>query len=355
MSRWLVCAAAVCLAVSAAPAQMPDTPALPAPRPAADPTTSDTMPAPAMVPEQPAPYVLPPVDSWNVPPLPSPDPLLDRPGAPLPGLFFNVEPNVLGVHFRNQLQIAVPVSPTRTDLVRFYGPRLDDTVSPRFELGCRLEDGWGELFVGYRFLNTDGSNPVPNSTVAAHESGRLALNSFDFGYSAQEFALGPNWDMRWRTGLRFSAVYYDARFSFDQPSPVAGALLGQHEVNYFWGLGPLVGLELSRKTMIPGLSVFGRLNGALQFGHITQTGIEDLAGTGGGGPEQFQAKYGFEVTVLTLAEEVGLSYTVPDWNHSRFLIGYHYETWWQVGRFNFTQSRGQIDAQGVFLRAELNF
>jgi hypothetical protein len=273
----------------------------------------------------------------------------------LPGLFFNVEPNILAVRFRNQLQIAVPVSATQTDLVQLHGPGLDDTMSQRFEVGWRLEDGWGDLFVGYRFLATDGSNPLVTTLGPAHESGRLAVNSFDWGYSAQEFALGPDWDMRWRTGVRFSFVYYDARFSLDQSPPGAGTLLGQHAVNYFWSLGPFVGMELSRKTMIPGLSVFGRFDGTLHFGHVTQTGVEDLTGAAGTGPQRFQAKYGFEQTSLTLAEEVGLGYTVPGWNHSRFLIGYHYETWWQVGRLNFTASRGQIDAQGVFLRAEFNF
>jgi hypothetical protein len=355
MRRWLICAAAVCLAASAAPAQAPAELTLTAPSFEAGPAAPDALPAPALIPERPAAYVLPPVDGWPTASAPSPDPLLERPGAPGSGLFFNVEPNVLAVHFRNQLQINVPVSATQTDTVHFFGPGLNDTVSPRFEMGCRLEDGWGELFVGYRFLCTDGSNPLATASGPAHDSGRLALNTFDFGYGSQEFSLGPCWDMRWRTGVRTSVVYYDARLSFDQPAADPGTLLAQREVNYFWGLGPWLGLDLSRTTMIPGLSVFGRFDGALQFGHITQTGTEDFASVGGSGSPEFQAKYGFEVTVLTLAEEVGLSYTVPGWNHSRFLVGYHYETWWQAGRFNFTQSRGQIDTQGVFLRAEFNY
>jgi hypothetical protein len=316
--------------------------------------TPTALPLPAEVLERPPAYVLPPADGWATAGVPSPDPLLDRPGAALPGPFFNVETNVLGVHFRNQLQIAVPISDTQTDIVQFFGPSLNDTLSPRFEIGYRFSDGWGELLVGYRFLCTQGGQSLATDSGPAQRSGRLALNTFDFGYAVQEFSLGPNWDMRWRTGVRASIFYYDARFSFDQPASDPGTLLAQREVNYFWGLGPWLALDLSRKTCIPGLAVFARIDGALQFGHITQTGVENLVGDDGTA-QDLKAKYGFEVTSLSLTEEVGLSYTVPGWNHSRFLLGYHYETWFQLGRFNFTQSRGQLDAQGLFLRAELNF
>ena len=98
-------------------------------------------PSPLVVPERPAPYVLPPVDGWTTAGVPSPDPLLDRSGSALPGLFFNVETNVLAVHFRNQLHIGVPVGPNQTAVVNFYGPGLDDTVSPRVTNGGRIAFG----------------------------------------------------------------------------------------------------------------------------------------------------------------------------------------------------------------------
>jgi hypothetical protein len=304
--------------------------------------------------ERPAPYILPPPDHWSTTELPFPDPLLDRPCAALPGLFFNVEPNALWTHFRNQLQIPIAVTPTRTDTLAFFGPKLNPTVSPRFEIGCRLEDGWGSLLVGYRFLTTQGSSQEAADTAgSAQNSGRLALNSFDFGYASQEFSLGPALDMRWRTGLRSTIVYYDARLSFNDRDTGPGSLLEQREINYFWGVGPWLGLDLARNTTIPGLAIFARVEGALQFGHITQTGTELFGGNSQDATRLVQGQSSFEVTVLQLAEEIGLSYTVPCWNHSRFLLGYHYETWFQVGRLN--SSRGQIDTQGVFLRAELNF
>jgi hypothetical protein len=302
---------------------------------------------------QPAPYVLPPPDHWTSAEVPTLDPLLDRPGSPPPGPFFNVDVDALGVHFRNQLQIAVPVSATRTDTVQFYGPTLDNTVAPRFELGYRLADGWGDLFLGYRFLNTQGGSDETSSFGAARATGRLVFNVFDFGYAAHEYALGPDWDMRWRTGVRATIFYYDAQLTPDSPGTAPGSVLNQHEVDYFWGLGPWVAAEVGYKLPIPGLTILGRLEGALQFGHIDQTGAETLAGAAGSA--MFLNREGFEVTVLTAVEEMGLSYTPPGWEQCRFLLGYHFETWFQIGRFNFTPSRGQFDAQGIFARAEITF
>jgi hypothetical protein len=358
-----MCGASCILFAVQASAQSPDGLPLPAPRPeSALVTAGPPVPPPVVVPERPPAYVLPPVDGWTTAGTPSPDPLLDRPGSPLPGPFVNVETNVLAVAFRNQLNLAVPVSATRTDTVSFFGPGLDATVSPRFEFGCRLDDGWGELLLGYRFLCTEGSNAVASEGGPAHEHGRVALNSIDFGYASREFALGPCWDMRWRTGVRTTFFYYDARQTFDEPGTATGTVLDQHETNSFWGAGPWLALDLSWKTSVAGLAVFGRIDGALQFGHITQSASEDLVGSAGTGPGVFGAKYGWEVTVLSLAEEVGVSYTVPGWNHSRFLIGWHYETYFQLGRLNPTgapgpppNSRGQLDDQGLFLRAEFNF
>jgi hypothetical protein len=346
LSRRLVRGTVICLLLFAARA------------PAQKPAAPDILPPYPAEAERPAAYVLPPPDAWTTAAIPSPDPLIERPGSLPSGLFFNVEPNILGVHFRNELKIPVVVSDTRTDLVQFFGSRLDDTVAPRFELGYRLPDGWGAVVVGYRFLNTQGSQAGTFGDQPVHVSGRVALNSFDVGYASQEFALGPAWDMRWGTGIRTTIFYYDARLQFDQPASDPGTILNEREVNYFWGLGPWVGLDLSRKTMIPGLSIFGRISGALQYGSIRQTGIEQLTADPEERAQEFRNKQGFEVTVLQLVPEAGLSYTAPGWNQCRFLLGYHYESFFQIGRFDLPGnvfSRGQLDTQGLFLRAEFNF
>ena len=59
------------------------------------------------------------------------------------------------------------------------------------------------------------------------------------------------------------------------------------------------------------------------------------------------------VTVASGSAMCGLSYTVPGWNYSRFLVGYEYEVFYDIGRLN--EGRGQLENQVLFLRAELNF
>jgi hypothetical protein len=85
-----------------------------------------------------------------------------------------------------------------------------------------------------------------------------------------------------------------------------------------------------------------------------------VAGNPGDLPATFQARYSGAVSVPTLRGVFGLSYTVPSWSrHSRFLLGYEYETFFQIGRETPTpgilDTRGQLDAQGLFLRAEISF
>src|SRR5262249_2620650 len=276
-------------------------------------TTPDDLPVLQPALERPPAYVLPPVDEWAKAKLPFPDPLLDRPDAQMPGFFFDFEPDVVWVHFRNELRITVPVSATQTDTVQFFGPGLNPAFSPRFEFGCRLDDGWGDLLLGYRFLSTEGSRGEPSSPVPATTSGRLDFHTLDLCYAAQEFALGPCWDMRWRTGVRGTVLYYDARLDLHVPAPDPGTLVAQRGVNYFWGIGPLVGLDLSYKTAIPGLALFVRLQGALNFGRIDQTGTERFAGAPNDPATKAELKHRNEVSVPMASEEFGVSYVVPEW------------------------------------------
>jgi hypothetical protein len=177
LRRWL---AAVVLAVLAHPARtvaqepaIPEplgpnwalaAPPAPAPREEAKPKKADSKDkaeeksTSQTVLERPPAYVLP---SPDLPPpqFPHPDILLDRPCLPLPGCYANVGANLLfSVHLRNQLSIPVVNTVTgNTDTVQFKGNPLSPTVSPRFEVGYRFEDGCGALQLSYRFLATRGS------------------------------------------------------------------------------------------------------------------------------------------------------------------------------------------------------
>jgi hypothetical protein len=309
--------------------------------------------------ERPPAYVLPPPHQPLIPEFSGLDPLLDRPRAPLPGWFVNAESSVVGVHLTNQLTNTLTLSATRTDTVRFPGNPLNWTVTPRFEFGYRLPDGWGALQIGYRFLTTEGSDlfaVTQGAPTDAAQKGRLDINIIDLDYVSREYSLGPNWEMRWAVGVRAFFLYFDSQLSFLNASPNPGDVLTQLETNHVYLYGFHGVLDLSRKTPVPGLAIFGRLDGSGMVGRIGQTYSESLAPTPDGSRPAFaQTRLNRTDGVPTLAAEVGLTYTVPAWNNSRFLLGYQYETFWEMGRIAETGSRAQVNIQGVFLRAEFNF
>src|SRR5581483_4026826 len=109
---------------------------------------------------------------------------------------------------------------------------------------------------------------------------------------------------------------------------------------------------------IDGLAIFGRFEATDLQSQIRQGYSETVVGSSGA-LLPFAARYDFSVGNPILREEVGLSYTVPEWNYSRFMAGVQYETFFQIGRnqntSNIPNSRGQLDLYGIFLRAEINF
>jgi hypothetical protein len=339
---------------------------------------SDELPRSSPIPDRPPIYVLPPPPDYNAV---GEDwirsPLLERPEAEPPGFFFNVESSVLWVHFTNQLQgghapnfsVGAPATgglPITNDLVKFPGNRLDATVSPRFELGYRLPDGFGEFRLGYRFMDPRGADtvlvapPDANDNLGlASQTGRLDINIIDLDFGTREFSLGPNWQMRTAIGVRYATAFLESQVSFLNPVTVTGSPFGtapftrlsQTEAvgnRYFGAHGVF---EVGRKLGIEGLTLFGRLNGAGMYGRVHQTFKETFVEP----PRFTEQRVTNGVGTPMLAAQVGLTYDVPRWNHARFLIGYQFEEWWQFGRGDNDLSFGPLYDQGLFLRAEFNF
>jgi hypothetical protein len=325
---------------------------------------NDGLPSPtALSEQQPPAYVLPP-PSWPTYNFNQPDPLLDRPYAAPPGWYTNVETNFLFVHLRNQLGAPVPNSLTGTsDFVKFAGNPIDPTISPRFEIGYRFPGNWGGVQLGYRFLTSQGSDvmttgPEDDIQASAQQKGILEYNLIDVTYVSREFALGPYWDLRWGVGARALFLYFNSGLQFLNPGSNVGAILAQNESNSLSGFGVWGFIDLERKMPIAGLALFGRFEATDLEAQVRQGFSETVAG-GSGAPLTFSARYDFSVGVPILREVAGVSYTVPQWNYSRFLLGVQWETYFQIGRDNLTSgiisSRGQLDLYGLFFRAEFNF
>lgn len=354
---WLITAAAAVLAGLLPAFGRAENPA-PADAPA------EMLPEPtALVPPQPPAYVLP-RPTWPVYNFPKRDPLLDRPYAAQPGLYTNVETNFVFVHLRNQLDGFVPNKLTgNTDGVQFPGNPLQATVSPRFEVGYRFPGNWGSIQLGYRFLTTQGSDqtttgPLDVLQAPASQAGSLDFNLADLTYVGRSFALGPYWNLKWGAGARMLTLYFNSRVQFLNPGSTLGNVLSQTESSGMYGFGAWGFLDLERKMPIPGLSIFGRFEATDLESRIRQDYTETVYGTAGT-PLAFINRFDSSVAVPILREVLGVSYTVPRWNYSRFLLGYQYETFFEVGRLTgsgfIPDTRGQLNLQGVFLRAEFNF
>src|SRR5207245_747979 len=100
----------------------------------------------------------------------------------------------------------------------------------------------------------------------------------------------------------------------------------------FVGGGPIAGIEVGRRIPdVPGLAVFGRLQGGAMFGSIAQNAEETVRladGTQIGGASHDSGGQ----TVPFLNFLIGVSYTPQVRSRwLRFSLGYEIEQWWNVG------------------------
>jgi hypothetical protein len=364
VGRWLVGAALACAAAvgPTSVCRAADQPAAPS---AEWPLTeAAALPASSDPGARPPAYVLP-TPGWPTVEFVQPDPLLERPYTAQPGWYTDAQADVLFVHLRNQLGGPVPNKITgNNDFVSLPGPQMDPTVSPTFEVGYRLPDGWGSLQLGYRFLATSGrdqlaSGPADVVQADANLFGRIDYNLADLTYVSREFSLDPNWNMRWGVGARTAVLYFDSRGSFLDPGSGPGAVLAQTESDHIVYYAVWAFMDLERHIFTPGLCAFARLEGTDGYARNSQNYTETVAGNAGEIPISSQNRFDGASGVSILRGEIGLSYTVPEWNYSRFVIGGVYESWFQIGRQSPTSgvidTRGELDVYGLFVRAEFNF
>src|SRR5262249_37735853 len=146
--------------------------------------------------------------------------------------------------------------------VHLPGASLDWTVTPRFDAGYLLPDGFGEIVFSYRFLTSDGHGTIPNfdSLGSGLLRSRLDLNAWDIDYGSHEFTVGSRWDLKPRVGLRLANVFFDSR--------AEGLFISEKTSNQFRGAGPHVGLDVWRRFEGPGFALFARVESALLVGHV---------------------------------------------------------------------------------------
>lgn len=274
------------------------------------------------------------------------DPLLDRPEYPAPGWFSALEADIVKPHLKYALSAPVTLAGVTTSVSLPFAS-LDWTGATRLELGYRFAQGFGEFLVAYHSMGSEGSDVLPafDALEPALLRSRLVLDVLDLDYSNREFALGPDWDMKWRAGLRLADLFAESR--------AEGLLLEERTSNHYWGIGPHLGLALSRRLGESRLSAFGRVEGSALLGHIRQRFEESIVAGNGVPITRGLTTMGQTQAVPALNLETGLSWGPCRCSHVRLSGGYALEEWWYVGQAG--PSRAELGAQGVFLRAEWDY
>ncbi|HEV8000343.1 MAG TPA: Lpg1974 family pore-forming outer membrane protein [Planctomycetaceae bacterium] len=364
-SRLLLCALAAFLAQSSqAWAQLPGSVLMPDPAP---PATLGTVP-PVLdrpflaglpqTPEVPSSLYAPatPTYTCSVPECPyfDCDPKLDLICLPQPGWLADVEVDVALPHVSNGVHGTVTLGGV-TSRVVLGSARLDWTAAPRVEVGYRLPDGFGEFDIAYRFLGSDGTGTVSGPFAApdgpATLRSRLDIQMADLDYSSNEISICAWW-MKWHFGLRGADVYFDSRA--DENPAVAAAGSGVFErrmTNNFWGIGPHLALDLERRIGNSGITVVGRIDGAILLGGLHQ-GFFEVSTTPGVSAQTIQSN---PDAVPMLDWSLGLAWRPPSCQALRVFLGYQGEAWFDVGHFAGAGTDAQIDSEGVLLRADFNY
>jgi hypothetical protein len=225
---------------------------------------------------------------------------------------------------------------------------LDWTGSPRFDLGYRFPNGIGSVVASYYNVTSQGSDSIPSFDPAggAFLQSRLNMNVLDLDYLSANLCFAPLWDLQWRLGLRAAFIYTDTQ--------ATGAIFNATSSDNFVGAGPHFGVEIRRGLeFLPGLAVFGKLEGAVVIGQTSEH--FQLSENLGGGATAFGAnRITTDRSVPVLAFRTGISYTPANYAPwIRFAFGYEVEEWWGMG--NTAGNHLDLNVQGLFFRGEFRF
>jgi hypothetical protein len=329
--------------IGASETPSPPAPVVPPPVLPAVPPPLPSAPASPLVPG-PTPF-FPPAPA-GVPVTPPPDAGIFGPLPPGLAFFFGTEVEILEPNIVNHVQ-GTAVFPGGTSVhVAVPEASLPWTAATRFEGGVFLPDNLGFLALSYKFLTTSGSGmaTAPNDVPGDLHSS-LDFNVVDLDYGLSGFPIAPHWDGLARFGIRMGQAYFD--------SQLTDAALSTRTTSWFLGAGPHARFDLQRRfDFLPGLAVFGGLDGAVLVGQIRQHYYETLftpfSDEANDSTRQWQ-------TVPVLDLQAGLRYTPPGVPSLHFATGYQYEEWFYVGDVPGTDSRGRLTLNGAFVNVRFDF
>lgn len=264
-----------------------------------------------------------------------------------PGFFFSTEVAFVFPAVKFRVTNDVPLPNTGLTL-NVPSTELDWTVMPTFEIGYNLGDSAGLFALSYSFLLTEGKGQATNNLGTFDVRTRAQVNWADLDYGTSPYEFAPRWEVSYRIGARIVDVYFD--------STATNPALTQSASNDFFGAGPHARMDIERRIVpIPGLSLFGRLDGAALVGRVKQNYQVAL----GGVTDSASARVGQTVPYINL--QAGLSYAPPSLPGLKLTVGYLFEDYFNVGRLGVdnsgivSNSRGELWWHGAFVRGQFDF
>jgi hypothetical protein len=285
------------------------------------------------------------------------DPLLDPPFLGRVGWFADVEAAIVKPVLESQLLGTVTFADGKTVNVGLPASKLYWTASPRFEVGYRLPSGFGGISLAYRYLVSEGSSPALSADGPATLNSRLDYNIADLAWTSREYTPWQLCDMRLRLGLRYVSTYFDTQ-AF---TPVAEAMAGDgiyfsRNTASYVGIGPLAGLDLSRRLNRWGLALSGRLDLSSAIGRERQNFFASTTTLGPDGqPQNGRTIIASSQAMPIVMARAGLNWQPPTLPTVTFFAGYQFEYVWHAGELTIIPDTGNFWDQGVVLRAEWNY
>jgi hypothetical protein len=286
----------------------------------------------------PPPAAAAPANGWDI--------LTDWPLLPQ-HIFGDFEIDILKPHLQAALINTVPLSNGTVDSVHPPTAQQNWTAAPRFEVGWFLPGNLGYFAFSYRGFADVGRQNVTalDGTPFALRS-RLDVNQIAFDYGTLPYSFAPRWFVSGRLGMAAANVFFDNQAN--------SAHQGLDASNNFYGAGPHIRGDIWREfNLLPGLALFLQPDFMVLVGRVQQHYRENLSLVDTSANGSYFLRRTQTVPVFTL--RTGLSYTPRSFEHWRFMVGYEFEDWWDVGRVPQETSRGEFYTNGVFLRALVSY
>ena len=270
-------------------------------------------------------------------------------------LFADHELDILKPHLKAAL-IGPAVFPGGiVDSVHPPTATLNWTGAPRWEIGWFLLPGLGYFAISWRGFADDGRQTVTALDGVPYAlRTRLDLNQVAFDYGLAPYSFAPRWFVSGRLGVAAAVVYFD-NVAVSAPQTLDAS-------NDYYGAGPHLRLDVWREfNLLPGLALFAQPDLMVLVGRIQQHYRESDLIDGATIAGSYFLRRTQTAPVFTL--RAGLSYTPSngnqwrfiDWSKWRFMVGYEFEDWWNVGQVPGQPSRGEFYTNGIFLRAAAAF